>query len=229
MRSRESHPPYPRTSATSSSNSENFIFRAVGSAYEFTVCPSNCTSEYPSSASCRTSRKIDSLPRLRSGPRVCGTTQYAQALSHPSIIVRYARQGLSRRVISVSNVSSVSLSSPVTRRFPASSSRQHLRQLPVTRRPANQTHPRRALENPLALLLRHAPEHPNNLPARPAPDIPPAAKTPSAPPSPECCKCCTKSSAPPQESPPADTRAKASNPATFSESWSFIWHPNVSR
>jgi len=45
------------------------------------------------SASCRTSRRIESLARLRSGPRVYGTTQYEHALSHPSIIVKYARQG----------------------------------------------------------------------------------------------------------------------------------------
>ena len=53
-----------------------------------------------------------SLARLRSGPRVNGTTQYVQALSQPSMIVMYARKGLSRRVISVSKVSSVSLSRP---------------------------------------------------------------------------------------------------------------------
>jgi len=34
-----------------------------------------------------------SLVRLRSGPRVNGTTQYAQDLSQPSMIVMYARAG----------------------------------------------------------------------------------------------------------------------------------------
>ena len=66
-------------------------------------------------------RSTLSLVRLRSGPRVKGTTQYAHALSHPSMIVMYARCGLSRRVNGVSKVSLVSRLSPVTRRFPASS------------------------------------------------------------------------------------------------------------
>ncbi|HWN74447.1 MAG TPA: hypothetical protein VNO13_01815, partial [Candidatus Udaeobacter sp.] len=61
---------------TSVSNSANRIFLALGSAYEFTVCPSNCTSLYPASASRRTSSNIEALARLRSGPRVNGTTQY---------------------------------------------------------------------------------------------------------------------------------------------------------
>ncbi len=42
--------------------------------------------------------------------------------------------------------------------------RQQLRQFPVTRRPAHQADPRRALENSFAFLLRHATEHPDDLP-----------------------------------------------------------------
>ena len=36
---------------------------------------------------------------------------------------------------------------------------QHLRQLPIARRPRHKRHIRRALEDPLALLLRHAAQH----------------------------------------------------------------------
>src|SRR6266481_1158076 len=138
----------PGASATARSNSENRIRRTEGSAYEFTVWPSSCTSEYPNSASSRTSFNTESLARLRSGPRVNGTTQYAQALSHPSIIVKYARHGLSRRVTGVSKVSSVSLSSPVTRRA------------------THQADPWRSRENILALLLRHAAKHSDHLTRR---------------------------------------------------------------
>src|ERR1700719_2021993 len=65
----------PGTSATASSKSEKRTLLCEGSAYEFTVCPSNCTSEYPRSARWRTSLTIEALARLRSGPRVYGTTQ----------------------------------------------------------------------------------------------------------------------------------------------------------
>ena len=46
----------------------------------------------------------------------------------------------------------------MTRRSPASSLRQQQRKLAITGRAANQAHPGSALENPLALLLRHAAE-----------------------------------------------------------------------
>src|ERR1700676_3764135 len=218
----------PATCATSSNKSENFIVRAVGSTYEFTVCPSNCTSEYPSSASCRTSRKIDSLPRLRSGPRVCGTTQYAQALSQPSIIVKYARQGLFRRVISVSKVSSVSLSSPATRLFPASSSASipgnsrylaephtkltHGARLKISCPSCCATHP----NTPIILSAprsRYSPSRENTFCAAFSRMLHVLYRIIRAASGVSTCRY------------PRDSN----NPATFSESWSFIWHPKVSR
>src|ERR1700681_695441 len=218
----------PATCATSSNKSENFVRRAVGSTYELTVCPSNCTSEYPSSASCRTSRKIDSLPRLRSGPLVCGTTQYAQALSQPSIIVKYARQELSRRVISVSNVSSVSLSNPLIRLFPASNSDSisgnlrwlaephtrltHGARLKISCPSCCATHP----STPIILSAprsRYSPSRENTFCAAFSRMLHVLYKIIRAASGVSTCRY------------PRDNN----NPATFSESWSFIWHPNVSR
>ncbi len=82
------------------------------------------------------------------------------------MIVRYARKGLSRRVISVSNVSSVSRSRPVTRRPPDSSCSIRFGQIAIARRAAHQAHPRRALENFFAFLLRHAAKHADHFPVR---------------------------------------------------------------
>src|SRR6266536_2035276 len=68
------------------------------------------------------SERTESEVRLRSLPRVNGTTQYEQNLSQPSIMVMYPRCGLVRAVNSVSKHSSVwRSSSPVTRRLPVSS------------------------------------------------------------------------------------------------------------
>ena len=70
----------------------------------------------------RASSRTDVEPRLRSLPRVYGTTQYEQNLSQPSMIVMYPRYGFWRAVNSVSKVSSVCRSSrPVMRFSPASS------------------------------------------------------------------------------------------------------------
>src|SRR5581483_3779227 len=83
---------------------------------EFTFCPSSWISVYPSSAICRASCNTDCDVRLRSFPRVNGTTQYAQNLSHPSMIVMYPRCGFRREVNSVSKHLSVCRSSsPVMR------------------------------------------------------------------------------------------------------------------
>jgi len=79
----------------------------------------------------------DSDVRLRFLPRVYGTTQNAQNLSHPSIIVMYPRCGFVRAVNSVSKHSSVCRSSSPVARCPVLQLHQHFRQLPVRRRPAH--------------------------------------------------------------------------------------------
>jgi hypothetical protein len=116
----------PFTSPTAASNSAKLILppvaEDVGSRYEFTFCPSSWISVYPASAILRASAITEAEARERSFPRVYGTTQYAQNLSHPSTIVMYPRCGFPREVNSVSNVSSVCRSSsPVIRVSPASS------------------------------------------------------------------------------------------------------------
>jgi len=74
-----------------------------------------------STAICRASASTDSEVRERSFPRVYGTTQNAQNLSHPSIIVMYPRCGFVRAVNSVSKHSSVCRSSSPVARCPKSS------------------------------------------------------------------------------------------------------------
>ena len=88
--------------------------------------------------------------------------------------------------------------------------RQQLRQFPVTRRSANQAHPRRARKNLFAFLLRHASQHPNNLALFLfANRTPPAAKISSARPSLLSSKCYTKSPPPVPAIPPACIPAPA--------------------
>src|SRR5882757_7610303 len=110
----------PDISPIAPSTSEKLIL-PEGSRYELTFCPNNWMSVYPDSAMRRASVSTLSEVRLRSLPRVYGTTQYEQNLSQPSMIVMYPRCGFERAVNSVSKVSSVCRSSrPVMRVSPAS-------------------------------------------------------------------------------------------------------------
>jgi hypothetical protein len=73
------------------------------------------------------------------------------------MMVMYPRCGLVRAVNSVSKQASVSRSSsPVTRRVPCFDLHQHLRQIAIRRRSADQRHIRSALENLFAFLLGDA-------------------------------------------------------------------------
>ena len=56
------------------------------SEYEFTFCPRSVTSLYPRAASASTSETMPAKERLRSRPRVNGTTQNEQNLSHPRMM-----------------------------------------------------------------------------------------------------------------------------------------------
>ena len=56
------------------------------SRYESTFCPSSVISLYPADAHSHASRTIVLQSRLRSAPRVYGTTQYEHTLLHPRIM-----------------------------------------------------------------------------------------------------------------------------------------------
>ena len=79
---------------------------ALLSQYEFTFYPSKVISLIPPSANLRTSSVMDKTERLRSLPRVNGTTQKLHMLLHPLIIDTYADSPLCRTGVMSEYVSS---------------------------------------------------------------------------------------------------------------------------